>query len=49
MQILIILALSLHVLAAIFWMATTGMLARAGGLGAETLFPRQMIAVVLVG
>ncbi|CAM3351308.1 hypothetical protein [Asticcacaulis taihuensis] len=48
MQILIILALSLHVLAAIFWMATTGMLARAGGMGAETLFPRQIIAVVLV-
>ncbi len=48
MQILIILALSLHVLAAIFWMATTGTLARAGGQGAEMLFPRQMVAVVLV-
>ena len=48
MQILIILALSLHVIAAIFWMATTGMLARSGGMGAEALFPRQMIAVVLV-
>lgn len=47
MQILIILALSLHVLAAIFWMATTGMLARSGGMGAEALFPRQMIAVSL--
>jgi hypothetical protein len=28
-------------------MATTGMLARGGGQGAEMLFPRQMIAVSL--
>lgn len=48
MQIWIILALSVHVLAAVFWMATTGALARSGGLGAQTLFPRQMDAIALV-
>ena len=48
MQIWIILALSVHVLAAIFWMASTGGLARAGGQGVEVLFPRQMIAVIVV-
>ena len=48
MQIWIILALSVHVLAAVFWMATTGALARSGGLGADKLFPRQMGAIVVV-
>ena len=48
MQIWIILAISVHVLAAVFWMATTGALARGGGLGAEALFPRQMVAIAIV-
>ena len=48
MQIWIILAISVHALAAVFWMATTGALARSGGLGAEALFPRQMIAIAIV-
>ena len=46
MQIAIIIALALHVLAAVFWMGSTANLARGGG-PSEILFPRQMGAVVM--
>ena len=48
MQILIAVAVVVHALAAVFWMASSGMVARMAGKGAETLFPRQMGAVLVV-
>ena len=47
MQIALILAVSLHALAAIFWMGSTANLARMGGQGAEIVFPRQMGGVAI--
>ncbi len=47
MPILVIIALSLHVLPAVFWVGSTFMLARGGGLGAEPLFRPQMGAATL--
>ncbi len=47
MQMLIALAVVVHALAAVGWMSSSGMLARNGGLGAETLFPRQMGAALI--
>ncbi len=47
MPILIIIALSLHVLPAVFWTGSTFVLARGGGVGAEQLFRPQMGAATL--
>ena len=47
MPVLIVIALSLHLLASIFWAGSTFTLARTGGQGAETLFRPQMGAAVL--
>lgn len=48
MQILIILALILHVLSAVFWMGSSGTLGRSGGQMAEVLFPWQVAGIVIV-
>ncbi|WP_200887569.1 hypothetical protein [Sphingomonas sp. ERG5] len=40
-------ALSLHILAAVFWAGSTFTLARSGGAGAEQLFRPQMGAATL--
>ena len=48
MQILIVIAIALHAVAAFFWMASSMSLARSGAMGAEVLFPRQMMAALLV-
>ncbi len=48
MPLLLMILLSLHVLAAIFWAGSTFTLARNGGTGAEALFRPQMGAAVLV-
>ena len=47
MQMLIAAAVVVHAVAAVFWMSSSGMVARAGGQGAETLFPRQMGAALV--
>jgi len=47
MQILIILAIAVHVMAAVFWMGTTASQARTGAGAAENLFPRQIGAAVM--
>ena len=47
MQIALIVALSLHVLSAVFWAGTSFTLARTGGVGAEQLFRPQMGAAVI--
>jgi hypothetical protein len=47
MQLALIIALSLHVLAAVFWAGATFALARIGGAGSEQLFPPQMGAAVV--
>jgi uncharacterized membrane protein len=44
----LILALSLHVLAAVFWAGSTFTLARTGGVAGEKLFRPQMGAAVIV-
>ncbi len=46
-QILIIVAIGLHALAAMFWAGSSMNLARSGGMGAEMLFPRQMMAALV--
>jgi hypothetical protein len=46
MQALLIIALAVHVLAAVFWAGATFTLARTGGLGAERLFAPQIGAAV---
>ncbi len=46
-QILIIVAIGLHALAALFWAGSSANLARTGGMGAEILFPRQMGAALI--
>jgi hypothetical protein len=48
MQMLIAAAVVIHAVAAVFWMSSSGMIARSGGQGAEMLFPRQMIAAFVV-
>jgi len=47
MQMLIAATVVVHALAAVFWMSSSGMIGRNGGLGAETLFPRQMGAALI--
>ena len=47
MQIALIIALSLHVLASVFWAGTSFVLARTGGAGGEQLFRPQMGAAVV--
>jgi len=47
MQMLIAAAVVVHAVAAVFWMSSSGMLARSGGLAAEKLFPRQMGAALV--
>ena len=47
MPIAIILALSLHVLSAVFWTGSSFTLARTGGVGAEAMFRPQMGAAAL--
>jgi hypothetical protein len=44
---LIAAAVTVHAVAAVFWMSASGMVARNGGLGAEKLFPRQMGAALV--
>jgi hypothetical protein len=47
MQLTLIIILSLHVLAAVFWAGTSFTLARTGGVGGERLFRPQMGAAVV--
>jgi hypothetical protein len=47
MQIALIITLSLHILAAVFWAGTSFTLARTGGVGAEQLYRPQMGAAVI--
>ena len=47
MQIPLIITLSLHVLASVFWAGTSFALARTGGIGGEQLFRPQMAAAVI--
>jgi uncharacterized membrane protein len=47
MQTTIIVALSLHILAATFWAGTTFVLARAGGKGADRLIGPQLGAATV--
>ena len=47
MQTTIIIALSLHILAATFWAGTTFVLARTGGKGAEALLRPQIGAATV--
>ena len=45
MQLLLIIAISLHILAGVFWAGSTFALARTGGLGGESLFRLQRAAM----
>jgi hypothetical protein len=47
MQPVFIIAISLHVLAAMFWAGTSFTLARIGGIGGEQLFRPQMGAAAI--
>ncbi|TMJ47501.1 MAG: hypothetical protein E6G85_27690 [Alphaproteobacteria bacterium] len=47
MQTALIITLSLHILAAVFWAGTSFTLARIGGLGGEQLYRPQMGAAVI--
>ena len=47
MQIVLIIALSLHVLSSVFWAGSSFTLARTGGAGAEALFRPQMGAALV--
>jgi hypothetical protein len=47
MQIVLIIALSLHVLSSVFWAGTSFTLARTGGVGSDRLFRPQMGAAVV--
>jgi hypothetical protein len=47
MQLTLIITLSLHVLAAVFWAGTSFTLARTAGAGSEQLFRPQMGAAVV--
>jgi uncharacterized membrane protein len=48
MQLALIIAISFHVLAAVFWAGTSFAVARMGGAGGERLFPSQMAAAAIV-
>jgi len=48
MQYALLIAISLHVLAGVFWAGTSFAIARTGGSGAEKLFRPQMGAAVIV-
>ncbi len=47
MQIVLIIALSLHILSSVFWAGTSFTLARTGGVGGVQLFRPQMGAAVI--
>ena len=47
MQAALVVTLSLHILAAVFWAGTSFTLARTGGVGAEQLYRPQMGAAVI--
>jgi hypothetical protein len=47
MSILLVIAISVHLLASIFWAGSTFGLARSGGAGGEALFRPQMGAATL--
>jgi hypothetical protein len=47
MRPILIIAISLHVLAAMFWAGTSFTLARIGGVGGEQLFRPQMAAAAV--
>jgi hypothetical protein len=47
-QTVLMLLIVLHVLPAVFWVGSTFVLARMGGLGAERLTKSQLIAAVIV-
>ena len=47
MQLALIIVLSLHILAGVFWAGTSFALARTGGLGAAQLFLPQMGAALV--
>jgi hypothetical protein len=47
MQIVLIIALSLHVLSSVFWAGSSFTLARTGGVGAVQLFGPQMGAALV--
>lgn len=47
MQLALIISLSLHILASVFWAGTSFTLARTGGAGGEQLFRPQMGAAVV--
>jgi hypothetical protein len=47
MQILIIIAIAVHAVSAVFWMGTTANQAQMGAAAAEILFPRQMGAAIV--
>lgn len=47
MQFALIIAISIHVLAGVFWAGTSFAIARSGGSGAEALFRPQMGAALL--
>ena len=47
MQIVLVVALSLHVLSSVFWAGSSFTLARTGGAGGEQLFRPQMGAAVI--
>ncbi len=47
MQILIVVAIAIHLLAGVYWAGSTFALALSGGRGADALFRSQMIAAVV--
>lgn len=47
MQLTLIIAISLHVLSAVFWAGSSFVIARMGGAGAEKLFGPQMGAAAV--
>ncbi len=47
MQILIIIAIALHAVSAVFWMGSSMSLARPGAMGEKIFFPRQMMAALI--
>ncbi len=47
MQMLIAATVAVHAVAAVSWLAASGMVARSGGLGGEKAFPRQMIMATI--
>ena len=47
MQLTLIIAIAVHVLAGVFWAGSTFVLARSGGVGGEQLFRPQMGAALI--